>query len=104
MGCSTHLYLKGENDMPNKKVKGISGLELSQCYRTSDGEIFDSVEEAKRHQIRYNFCENLTKHLERPELDTPQEDIAIITDAIMEDLDGMAIVFERYLYERKQDV
>lgn len=84
--------------MAEKKVKGVRGLTISECYKTSDGEIFDKLGDAKEHQIRFNFCEALDKRLKT--LDLSDSESAIVTDAIMENLNGMVLIFECYIYER----
>lgn len=84
--------------MAEKKVQGVRGLTISQCYKTSDGEVFDTLDEAKEHQIRFNFCEELEKHLKM--LDMGDGERAIVTDAIMENLNGLSYIFELYTRER----
>ncbi len=80
-----------------KKI--LEGLKLTKCWQTSDGETFVNEAEAKRHQIRSNFCGRLATHLEI--LDIGSDDCNITTDVIMEDLDQLANIFEIYLEERK---
>ena len=84
--------------MSEKKVRGIRGLTISECYKTSDGEIFDKLGDAKEHQIRFNFCEALDKHLNT--LGLPDRESAIVTDAVMEDLDGLVEIFTDYIAMR----
>lgn len=86
--------------MAVKKTR-IPGLTIDQCWKTSDGEIFSTLEEAKDHQIRYNFCVRLGVHLNK--LDLTDHDKAVVTDAIMENLNGMAYLFELYNEERNAD-
>ena len=84
--------------MTEKPVKGIRGLTITECFKTSDGEMFDKLGDAKEHQIRFNFCQSLANHLET--LDIGSDDCNITTDTIMEDLNGLAYVFELYTQER----
>ena len=76
----------------------VAGLKLTKCWMASDGETFTDEEEAKRHQVRHNFCRRLATHFENQDIGS--DDVAAATDAIMEDLDGVANIFAVYSKER----
>ena len=80
------------------KIKVLKELTIKQCWQTSDGDTFTDEIEAKRHQIRHNFCNRLAGHLDMQNLS--REDRAVIIDSIMEDLDGITGIFETYIHER----
>jgi len=67
--------------------KVLKELTIKQCWQTSDGDTFTDEIEAKRHQIRHNFCNRLAGHLDMQNLS-------------MEDLDGITGIFETYIHER----
>lgn len=79
--------------MNKKKVVLTDGLTVTKCYKTSDGEMFEDFDEAKTHQLRLNFCENLGQHFE----DLSSNEFATVQDAIMEDLDGLTEIFQDYI-------
>lgn len=75
-----------------------SGVVLSKCFKTTDGEVFDDYDEATEHQLRVNVCERLERHWVDSMVNSC--DAAIATDAIMKNLKGLVSIFQIYLEEK----
>lgn len=80
-----------------KSEKMPIGLKVTECYKCSDGEVFEDFSEAKEHQIRSYFCEALEDlfddHVRVAGGRLTSTEKALMTDAIMGCLDEWEVLF-----------
>jgi hypothetical protein len=70
---------------------------LIPCWKTSDGEIFDSQDEALDHQKKVNRCTTIEEILRHPQTlpkNRTDHDDAVITDFLMGNWDTLTSLFK----------